>query len=125
MDPYRVVIDDLRTFNFEAKYLRTFHEADSFMAVAHTEDKLIDELYLDGDLGITGTIHKIALTIADLAYNGMPCNIGKIFIHTGNPIIRDWLYSTLNKYYDCEIIDAEPITTDYGEWLETSGDNTP
>lgn len=118
MDPYRVVIDDLRTFNFEAQYHRNLGEATTWLWHLVADNIRVDELYLDHDLGGDDTTRPVALCLAKLAFNGDAPEIYKIYIHTKNTVGRDWLFSTLNKYYDCEIIDAKPITTDHGEWPE-------
>jgi len=95
-----IVVDDLRVFGvFDATYLRTGRET---VATVHASTD-IGELWLDHDLGGGDTTRPLALVLAEAAFNGDPLPIDVIVVHTANPVGRDWLTSTLSRWYPTSI----------------------
>lgn len=97
-----LVIDDLRTFDFDATYARTVSEG--MALVSHP--KGWDEVWLDHDLGGKDTIRPVVVMLETRAYFGYPANIGLIVICTDNPVGRKWMLQALEKYYPCSISTA-------------------
>jgi hypothetical protein len=99
-----LVVDDLKTFPFpddvEVVYARTLDDGFNFLCDFPEQDW--DELWLDHDLGGEDTIRPLALMLADAAFNEHPWSIGKIVICSMNPVGRDWIESTLDRYYNVE-----------------------
>ena len=103
-----LVVDDLKTFPFpddiEVVYARTMEKA----YVEFTNNEHLDELWLDHDMGMNEygeeeDIRPLCLILAELGFNGKPRDIGKIVICSMSPVGRDWIESTLNRYYNVEI----------------------
>lgn len=99
-----VVIDDERTFERGDLHIRTSAEAISFLRLAwHVQwngfgVNEIEELWLDHDLGGEDTTRPVAMWLAEKAFDGEPLKVGTVFVHTQNPVGRDWLMSTLKDY---------------------------
>ena len=91
-----LVIDDLRTFTFPARYARTSGEGLDALA---THEPLT-ELWLDHDLGGDDTIMPVIDHLAERAFNEQPYPVARIVIHTSNPsgaetmerVLRRWGY---------------------------------
>jgi len=84
---------------FEAIYLRTARDALEKVSTSTN----IGELWLDHDLGGEDTTRPLALVLAEAAFNGDPLPIDVIVVHTANPVGRDWLTSTLSRWYPTSI----------------------
>lgn len=98
--PTVVVIDDLRTFTFDAIYART---SDAGLKLIDTyTDAGIDELWLDHDLGGDDTIMPIIDELARRAFEERKFPVGRVYIHTSNPagaatmvrVLSRWGYRT-------------------------------
>jgi hypothetical protein len=111
-----VVIDDIRSLNNpKAIHLRTEIDALESMNAYLSVDTEIDELWLDHDLGLSGSVkdgttRSVALLLAERGFYKNPAKINKIYIHTANPVGREWLYSTLKPYYNIEVIPEADLT---------------
>lgn len=95
-EPVVLVIDDLRSFTFPARYARTSGEGLAALAVSGP----LDELWLDHDLGGDDTIMPVIDYLAERAFNGDPFPVAKVMVHTSNPsgaatmmrVLRRWEY---------------------------------
>jgi hypothetical protein len=95
MNKQRVlVIDDVRTFQFDAAYARTFTEG-----LRLIDSQPWDEVWLDHDLGGDDTIYPIVLAMEEAAYYGCRFHIGMVFVHTDNPVGRQNITRALERYY--------------------------
>lgn len=100
----RLVIDDLRVFNFEADYARDLDEAWKMLDDAYFQDAIgekgYDEIYLDHDLGCEETIRPIVSVFEECGFEGKPYPVGKFIIVTSNPVGFSWMMSALKDHYD-------------------------
>lgn len=111
-----LVVDDTRNFPFapdtDGTTVRTSREALDFLGKATGVDVPLDELWLDFDLGNTkqeggGTAMPVVLHLAELAYYGHPYPVGKIFLHTANPVGRAAMGLLLSRFgYEVEETEA-------------------
>lgn len=90
-----LVIDDLRTFPFEATYARTLDEALDF--IMHLD--CIDELWLDHDLGGDDTVMPVVDEIVRRLHFGQAIKIGTVYVHTDNPPGANNIMLALTKCY--------------------------
>lgn len=107
-DVYRLVIDDLRNFSFEADYARDSQTGRGMLKIADRIGLHIDELWLDHDLGGSDTIYPVVHWLEEKGFFETPANIGKIYIHTSNPVGRASMKAALERYYNVEVIDPKP-----------------
>ena len=92
-----VVIDDTKSFPIPGpvEYARTLAAGFSLLE----EHEVIDQLWLDHDLGGDETIRPLVLQLAENAFNGNIKSIGCIIICSLNVVGANWIASTLMKYY--------------------------
>jgi hypothetical protein len=88
----RVVIDDLRSHPDGAMYLRSSQSALAWLR--ENPETVIDELWLDHDLGGLDTIREVVLYLEQLCFEGTPRMIGHIIVHTGNAVGGEWVMSS-------------------------------
>lgn len=100
------VIDDERTFDFEAVYARTSDQAFAVLRTYIEEQLPIKQLWLDHDLGGDDTVRGIVSWLEELGFNGEPAPIETILIHTANPVARGWMRAALERYYKTFVVDA-------------------
>jgi hypothetical protein len=102
-----LVIDDLRSMQFGGKnlvtYARTLDEAFSILNNEGKDFEGWDEVYFDHDLG-SSDIRPLILWMEELAFRGVVLPIKKCFIITSNPVGQTWIKSSLEKYWDVEVI---------------------
>lgn len=104
-----LLIDDLRNFkdNRHAVIARNSRAGIEILA----KDNDWDEVWLDHDLGIVdNTIDSIMPVVdflSEAAFVGEPVNIGRIYIHTSNPVGAKQIMASLTRYgYDCVKVNA-------------------
>jgi hypothetical protein len=98
-----LVIDDLRSFPFDAVYARTSTEALEVL----TADGGWDEVWFDHDLGDDDTTVPVLDRICELAHDGHPARIDRCVVHTSNPPGRDTLVRGLRRWgYQVHVVDA-------------------
>jgi hypothetical protein len=101
--PAVLVIDDLRSFAFDAVYARS-----SMAALAVLErDGGWDEVWFDHDLGGADTTIPVLDRVAELAFDGTPLRVAQMVVHTSNPAGRATLVRVLRRWgYDVVCVDA-------------------
>lgn len=100
-----LVIDDLRTFAFPARYART--SAEAFAAFGElTELEGYDEVWFDHDLGPGDDINAVVRHLEERAYFDDPIPIGLAVVHSANPVGADRTASTLGRWYRTVRVDA-------------------
>lgn len=92
--PKVLVIDDIRTFTFEAAYARTSQQGLEMLSGGEW-----DEVWLDHDLGWGGTIMPVVAVMEERGFNGDPFPVGRVVIHTSNPVGRANIARALERYY--------------------------
>jgi hypothetical protein len=99
-----LVIDDLRTFPFRARYARSSAVA---VAALTRAGAAFDAVYFDFDLHGDDTVAPVIDVLCELATAGTPVSIGRCVVHTSNPAGRDMVRVRLVAAgYDVEVIDA-------------------
>jgi hypothetical protein len=92
-----LVIEDIRTFRFDAVYARTLDEARVLLF-----SKPWDEVWWDHDMGLTKNApdtYKLACEVERLAYKGAILPIGLMVVHSANPNGGDSLMAAFKKHY--------------------------
>lgn len=109
-----IVIDDERTFS-EAidpvRYEHAEYARDEESGIIRLWNQLfispfvLDELWLDHDLGRGGTIRTIVEGLIYIGYREKGSNIAPsintIYLHTANAIGGDWMEGALKPYWNC------------------------
>jgi NAD+-processing family protein with receiver domain len=93
----RLVIDDLRVFEFDATYARSPEFGLHLLLNCEW-----DEVYLDHDMGARDT-KAICATLEAMAEEDREPPIGKVLIITANPVAAEWMRRALWGY-DTEVI---------------------
>ena len=65
----------------------------------------ICEIWFDHDLGGEDTTRGLAYELAEDAFNGNGLD-ALMVVHTANVVGRDWLASTLGRFFDVRVVDA-------------------
>ena len=81
--PVILGIDDLRPLPRATRIARTSREG--VRLLEEHRDSLIDELWLDHDLGGDDSIMPVVTLLEEAAFNGRPFRIGTVFVHSANP----------------------------------------
>lgn len=104
-----LLIDDLRNFldGRETIIARTSVEALSILE----KDNVWDEIWLDHDLGkndgVLDNIMPVVDFLAEAAFNGVPVNVSKVYVHTSNPVGAKQMIASLSRYgYVCVKVNA-------------------
>ncbi len=61
-------------------------------------DSLIDELWLDHDLGGDDSIMPVVTLMEEAAFDGRPFRIGTVFVHSANPIGSETVVRSLTRW---------------------------
>ncbi|MFE7036211.1 cyclic-phosphate processing receiver domain-containing protein [Streptomyces sp. NPDC057621] len=61
-------------------------------------DSLIDELWLDHDLGGDDSILPVVTPLEEAAFNGRPFRIGTVYVHSANPIGAETVVRSLTRW---------------------------
>ena len=101
-----VVIDDLRTFHFDARYLRTSTDAVAWLTAHHNDVGTIGQLWLDHDLGGDDTITSVVDWLCEQAVWDNPLPVDHIIIHTSNPPGAAMIERCLCRWYRTSRVDA-------------------
>jgi len=96
-----LVIDDLRTFNFEAVYARTSEEG--LYAIGFP---WFNEIWLDHDLGGDDTVMPVVLRLEEMGWEGIPYPANHIVVHSSNPPGVRNIRRALERYYYVHQVDA-------------------
>jgi hypothetical protein len=87
----RVVVDDIRTHPGGGVHLRSSAEARAWL---DEHPGLIDELWLDHDLGGDDDVRGLVRYLEERCYLGTPLLISRIYVHTDNPAGAKWILSS-------------------------------
>ncbi|WP_216858332.1 cyclic-phosphate processing receiver domain-containing protein [Actinomadura verrucosospora] len=89
-------IDDLRPLPRATQIARTSREG--VQLLQEHRDGVIDELWLDHDLGGDDSIMPVVTLLEEAAFNGRPFQIGMIFVHSANPSGAETVVRVLERW---------------------------
>jgi len=92
--PDILVIDDQRTFRFDAVYAR-----DAAQGVTLLDQHAWSEVWLDFDLGHGTDISPVLHHLEQRASAGRPVPIGRIYVHTSSPEDGERMVTSLGRWY--------------------------
>lgn len=106
-----LVVDDLRTFPFEATHCRDSLSAITLLVALHSgmfpaNPAGLDELWLDHDLGGDDTTMPVVDLLDEWAFHGDPLPIGNVYVHTSNPPGALKIIKALHLTYNVRRVDA-------------------
>jgi hypothetical protein len=83
----RVLVDDVRRFDDDRPCITYRNIADALIGLREMAQAgtVVDELWLDHDLGGADTIRPVLSLLGELDHFGHRLNVGKAFIITSNP----------------------------------------
>ena len=106
----RLVIDDMRVFNFDADYCRTTDEFRKLYPNEFATEPHYDEVWLDNDMGyepntlkLREEVKYLVNEIESLAAEGHKLPIDMFVIHTSNHYAGAQMYEALKKWYNVRI----------------------
>lgn len=102
----KLVIDDRRILNLtgEVIYARTVDRAVKLLNIGKYE-----EVWFDHDMGPDQDIWEVIAFLEQRKHFGLPVKIGKVMIHTSNPVGAQRLKLALDKMkYRTQITSANP-----------------
>lgn len=102
-----LVIEDIRIFRFPCVYARTMGEAWQLLF-----SKPWREVWFDYDMGLTRLsvdTYPLAVFLEELAHNGAPHPIERVYVHSANPEGGQRLMMALKAYH--------PIRVDANDYL--------
>lgn len=103
-----IVVDDERVFDptvcaphrVDAEHYITSTDAFRRILKAVEDNEVIDELWLDHDLGGEDTTRDLVMMMCEDASEFTAWPVRKVYVHSANPIGREWLWGTLDLFYD-------------------------
>jgi len=116
-----IVVDDEREFTqksgatdsrVNAEHYKTSSGAFWRILEAINDGEKIDELWLDHDLGYNDDVRDfVRMMTEDAAIHKAPWPVANVLVHTANPVGREWICGTLERFYD---ISQVPTPQRYG-----------
>ncbi len=107
--PNILVVDDERVLDLPgAVHVLTCSEAMAFLK-GHP---VIDELWLDHDLGPDEDVMRLVDHLCEMAFFEMGYEIGRIVVHTMNPVGAENVIRALNRYYPVHRVNVTPYILD-------------
>jgi hypothetical protein len=94
--PVILGIDDLRPLPWTTRIARSSGEGVKLLQ--EHRDSLIDELWLDHDLGGDDSILPVVTLLEEAAFNGRPFRIGTVYVHSANPIGAETVVRSLRRW---------------------------
>ncbi|MET7661792.1 cyclic-phosphate processing receiver domain-containing protein [Streptomyces sp. NPDC005356] len=94
--PVVLGIDDLRPLPWTTQIARSSGEGVKLLQ--EHRDSLIDELWLDHDLGGNDSIMPVVTLLEEAAFNGRPFRIGTVYVHSANPIGAETVVRSLTRW---------------------------
>ncbi|MFE9553654.1 cyclic-phosphate processing receiver domain-containing protein [Streptomyces sp. NPDC006703] len=94
--PVILGIDDLRPLPWTTRIARSSSEGVKLLQ--EHRDSLIDELWLDHDLGGDDSILPVVTLLEEAAFNGRPFRIGTVYVHSANPIGAQTVVRSLTRW---------------------------
>ncbi|GAB3662857.1 hypothetical protein GCM10027589_26090 [Actinocorallia lasiicapitis] len=89
-------IDDLRALPWATRIART--SAEGVRLLEEHRDVLIEELWLDHDLGGDDSILPVVTLLEEAAFEGRPFQIRTVFVHSANPIGAETVVRVLQRW---------------------------
>ncbi|MET9900361.1 cyclic-phosphate processing receiver domain-containing protein [Streptomyces sp. NPDC006446] len=96
LSPVILGIDDLRPLPWTTRIARSSGEGVKLLQ--EHRDRLIDELWLDHDLGGDDSILPVVTLLEEAAFNGRPFRIGTVYVHSANPIGAETVVRSLTRW---------------------------
>lgn len=96
-----IVVDDERTFDMKAGIIVHCRDAEIGQQVICNFEEyrlVIDELWLDHDLGENKSIVVLVDWLCERSFNDDKVNIGTVYVHSQNPIGAQAMVRTLDRY---------------------------
>ncbi len=104
-----LVVDDERVLNLrDSVHVQTCNEALVFLE----GQPVIDELWLDHDLGPDEDVMRLVDHLCEMAFFEMGYEIGRIVVHTMNPVGAENIIRALNRYYPVHRVNVTPYILD-------------
>ncbi|MFD6284984.1 cyclic-phosphate processing receiver domain-containing protein [Streptomyces sp. NPDC060205] len=94
--PVVLGIDDLRPLPWTTRIARSSGEGVKLLQ--EHRDTLIDELWLDHDLGGDDSILPVVTLLEEAAFNGRPFRIGMVYVHSANPTGAETVVRSLTRW---------------------------
>lgn len=94
----RLMVDDERTFTHIGDHDIARSSAAGVAWLEAHRDEVIDEIWLDHDLGGDDTIMPIVDYLAEADFEGQPLDVRKIYVHSMNPIGAANVVRALARY---------------------------
>ncbi|MFF5554122.1 cyclic-phosphate processing receiver domain-containing protein [Streptomyces olivaceoviridis] len=94
--PIILAIDDLRALPQATRLARTSREG--VQLLQEHRDIVIDELWLDHDLGGDDSIMPVVTLLEEAAFHGNPFQIGTVYVHSANPIGAETVVRCLSHW---------------------------
>ncbi|MEU6530430.1 cyclic-phosphate processing receiver domain-containing protein [Streptomyces sp. NPDC046928] len=94
--PVILGIDDLRLLPWTTRIARSSREGVELLQ--EYRDSLIDELWLDHDLGGDDSILPVVTLLEEAAFSGRPFRIGTVYVHSANPIGAETVVRSLTRW---------------------------
>ncbi|MFF4152761.1 cyclic-phosphate processing receiver domain-containing protein [Streptomyces sp. NPDC001651] len=94
--PVILGIDDLRPLPWTTRIARS--SAEGVRLLQEHRDTLIDELWLDHDLGGDDSILPVVTLLEEAAFDGRPFQIGTVYVHSANPIGAETVVRSLTRW---------------------------
>ncbi|WP_394436962.1 cyclic-phosphate processing receiver domain-containing protein [Streptomyces sp. SGAir0957] len=94
--PVILAVDDLRALPQATRIARTSREG--VRLLREHRDVVIDELWLDHDLGGDDSIMPVVTVLEEAAFQGSPFRIGTVFVHSANPIGAETVVRSLTHW---------------------------
>ena len=98
-----LVIDDARTFSFDAAYAR-----DVAAAVSLLGDRW-DEVWFDFDLARGESVRPVVEWVLEEIAKGSRPHIGEVVIHSSNASGARWIADQLREHYPTRVLDRDAV----------------
>ncbi|WP_067830405.1 cyclic-phosphate processing receiver domain-containing protein [Actinomadura kijaniata] len=95
--PVILGVDDLRPLPRATRVART--SRDGVLLLREHRDRVIDELWLDHDLGGEDSIMPVVTLLEEAAFDGRPFRIGMIYVHSANPAGAETVVRALRRWH--------------------------
>ena len=98
-----LVIDDVRTFDFDAVYAR-----DAESAIALLVDGW-DEVWFDFDLGCGRSTRRVVDWVVEQIRAGYRPRLGEVVVHSSNHAGAEWIVAQLSPHFPTRLVDQETV----------------